>query len=202
MTEAAFEEFADSRSLRLIPAQPSEPLTPLLAHAAGAPLDPAAAGPLIDGLEATIGVIHYSGGAAVDAESDEEFAFTLVITRVPESQVMIPRLFCNCHGQHSGHHGYGLELDDEAVWTESVALEGRYRVTTSPYQDPVPVRELLEPTFIHWLAAEPPRDFSFELAYGDLVGSIEEPAPNVERLTDLWEAITHVAQRIRFEARE
>jgi hypothetical protein len=64
------------------------------------------------------------------------------------------------------------------------------------------VPDLLEPSFIHWLATDPPEDFSFELAYGDLVGSIEGAAREPERLQRLWSATAHVAGRIRDEARE
>ncbi|MGI8462456.1 MAG: hypothetical protein ACR2OC_12645 [Solirubrobacterales bacterium] len=36
----------------------------------------------------------------------------------------------------------------------------------------------VSPTFIDWLAESEPHDFSFELAYGDLVGSIEADDPD------------------------
>ena len=53
------------------------------------------------------------------------------------------------------------------------ALSERYVVSTSPFQDPNWMRQLLSPKVIDWLVTEPAEGFSFELAYGALPGSIE-----------------------------
>jgi hypothetical protein len=84
-------------------------------------------------------------------------------------------------------------------WTESAALNERYEITISPYQDVERVRRLLTPRFVEWLASEPPASFSFELVYGILVGSVDGADPSVERLAALCDATAEVAARIREE---
>jgi hypothetical protein len=175
-----------------------EALTPLLARADGLRLEPAASGALPGGGTGVIGLLRYGGGHAVGADSDLSFEFLVAITRVPESEPLIPRLFCRRRGRVESAGGMGFELDDEAVWTESEALAGRYEVATSPYQDPNWTRQLLSPDFIDWLVSAPPPSFAFELAYGDLVASID-PADPAE---DLWDATGAVAKRIRDECAE
>jgi hypothetical protein len=96
----------------------------------------------------------------------------------------------------------GFDLDDEAAWTESEALAARYDVAVSPYQDPNWVRQLLTPTFIDWLVTGPPQGFGFELAYGDLVGSIEPGDRSMTRLQQLWESTGAVARRLADECAE
>jgi hypothetical protein len=48
----------------------------------------------------------------------------------------------------------------------------------------------------------PPPEFSFELAYGTLLGSVEEDEPGAAGLAALCEATAHVAGRIRRECGE
>jgi hypothetical protein len=45
----------------------------------------------------------------------------------------------------------------------------------------------------------PPADFSFELAYGALLGSVEQDYPDAAGLTALCEATAYVTARIRRE---
>ena len=49
---------------------------------------------------------------------------------------------------------------------------------------------------------ESPADFSFELAYGSLLCSIEEDDPDEARLAALWDSSAVVAKRIADESRE
>jgi hypothetical protein len=96
----------------------------------------------------------------------------------------------------------GFELDDEDAWTESEALAARYDVAISPYQDLNWIRQLLSPKFIDWLVNVPPESFAFELAYGDLAGSVEVGDGSVARLEAVWDATATVAQRIAEECAE
>ena len=48
----------------------------------------------------------------------------------------------------------------------------------SPFQDDNWLRQLFSPTFIDWLGESSPGDFSFELAYGSLLCSVESDDPD------------------------
>jgi hypothetical protein len=200
--EETFERFAAGHRLAGASGHVVEPLTPLLARAEGIALSPAAAGEIIPGRPAVIGLLRYGGGHAVGAQSDVDFEFLVAITSVLEAEAVCPRLFCRRRGRAESVGGMGFELDDEAAWTESEALAARYDVAVSPYQDPNWVRQLLAPTFIDWLVTGPPAGFAFELAYGDLVGSIEAGDGSAERLDELWHATGSVARRIAEECAE
>jgi hypothetical protein len=200
--DESFERFAAAHRLDDAGGHVVAALTPLLARAEGLKLEPAVRGELAGGEEAVLGLLRYGGGHAVGASSDRSFEFLVAITRAPESEPLIPRLFCRRRGRIESIGGMGFELDDEQAWTESEALAARYEVATSPYQDPNWTRQLLSPDFIDWLVTEPPSSFAFELAYGDLACSVEVGGGEVGDLEALWKTTGHVARRIRDECAE
>ena len=197
-----FRELADARGLADTAGYTVEPLTPLLALADGRTLDPALRGELPGGGDGVVGRLSFDDAHAEDAKGGRSFEFLVVITRVPESAPLVPRLFCRRRGRADTNFGMGFELDGEALWTESVALSERYEVATSPYQDENWMRQLFAPAFIDWLVTHPPKSFAFELAYGDLVGSVEVGNSSAEHLAALWDATGAVAKRIRDECDE
>ena len=94
----------------------------------------------------------------------------------------MPRLFCIRSGRSTrDDEFYGFEARHSKLWTESTALNERYTISTSPYQDPNWMRQLFSPALVDYLATKPPADFSFELAYGILLGSVEERRPRRRR---------------------
>jgi hypothetical protein len=199
--EAAFHSFGIERRLVEASGHEVEPLTPLLARADGLELRPALRGEL-DGTPALIGRLRYGGGHAAGAESDAVFEFVVAITRIAESAAVAPRLFVRARGRVESVGGMGMSLDAERLWTESVALRARYEVATSPYQDRNWMLQLFSPQFIDWLVTEPDPGFAFELAYGDLVGSMPAAGLGPGELTALWECTEEVARRIRRECAE
>jgi hypothetical protein len=64
------------------------------------------------------------------------------------------------------------------------------------------MRQLYSPSFIDYLAHVEPADFSFELAYGALLGSVEEDDPGPAGLAALCDATAKVAARIAEECDE
>jgi hypothetical protein len=169
------------------------PVTPLLVKGGG--FSPALRGSLIDGIEGVIARHHYrtDGGG---------FTFNVVFARLPESQPLAPRLICQRKGRWTDTTHYGFEIRNSRLWTESEALNERFKVTVSPFQDDNWLRQLFAPTFVDWLGAAPPGDLSFELAYGSLLCSIEEDEPDASDLEALWDSAATVAKRIRDESRE
>jgi hypothetical protein len=185
----AYGELADRRRLAPTAGFAPGPVTPLLTK--GGAIDPALRGPLTDGVEGVIGRYAYG-----------RFDYNVVFARVPESQPFVPRLVCERRGRITDDTHYGFEVRNSRLWTESAKLNERFKVTVSPFQDDNWLRQLFSPTFIDWLGESAPGDFSFELAYGSLLCSVEEGNPDLAGLEALWDAGANVATRIHDESRE
>jgi hypothetical protein len=193
--QAAYEELAAARGLEPVPSFAAGPLTPLLVEAGGGSLQPAARGRLADRVEGVVGHLAY--------RRNKTFRFNVALTEVPGSTAFAPRVFCIRRGRSTrDDEFYGFEARDSKLWTESTALNERYKVSTSPYQEPNWLRQLFSPSFVDWLASVPPSDFSFELAYGALLASVEDDDPGAAGLAALCDATAHVATRIREECEE
>jgi hypothetical protein len=191
--EDSYRAFASARGLEPTDGYFPGPVTPLLAK--GGEFDPALRGALVDGVEAVIARDHYrtEGGG---------FTFNVVFASIRESQPFVPRLICERKGRWTDTTHYGFEIRNSRLWTESEVLNERFKVTVSPFQDDNWLRQLFVPTFIDWLGMRSPKDFSFELAYGSLLCSIEDDDPGADGLEALWDASAEVAKRIREESRE
>src|SRR5262249_28005440 len=171
------------------------PLTPLLVESSSCVIQPAVRGRFSGAAEGVAGQLAYT--------RNKTFRFNVALTDVPASTAFAPRVFCIRRGRSTrDDEFYGFEARDSKLWTESAALSERYIVSTSPFQDQNWLRQLFAPGLIDWLATEPPDDFSFELAYGALLGSIEEDDPSSAQLEALCDATGHVAERIRNECEE
>jgi hypothetical protein len=174
------------------------PLTPLLAK--GGRFDFAHRGRLPGGLEGVLARYRYGPASADGAESPYHHA--VVYAEVPESQPFVTRLVCERKGRVTEIARHGMEPRNTRLWTESERLNGRYEIKVSPYQDDNWMRQLFAPTFIDWLAHEPPSDFSFELAYGSLLCALERDEPDEPGLNALCRVSSAVARRIREESLE
>lgn len=193
--ESSYGELAVARGLEPLPAAAPGPLTPLLVEAEGAPLRPALRGELGEGVEGVVGHLAYT--------RNRTFRFNVALAEVPAATAFAPRVFCIRRGRRTrDDEFYGFGPRHSKLWTESTALNERYAVTTSPYQDPIWLRQLFSPSFIDWLRTAEPADFSFELAYGALLGSVEEDDPGPDGLAALCDATARVATRIREECEE
>jgi hypothetical protein len=184
----AYESFAKARGLVAADGFAPGPVTPLLAK--GGRLGSSYSGQLTEGVPGMI------------ARYEAALTFNVVYAPVLESRAFIPRLVCERKGRVTDTTQYGFEIRSSRVWTESVRLNERFKVTTSPFQDDNWMLQLFSPTFIDWLGQQSPGDFSFEVAYGSLLCSIEENDPDEGRLAALWDASAVVAKRILEESRE
>jgi hypothetical protein len=192
---SAYSELAASRALEQLSGFSPGPLTPLLVEAKGQPLGPALRGPLRDGVDGVVGQLAY--------RRNKTFRFQVALTQVPAATAFAPRVFCIRRGRSTrDDEFYGFEARHSKLWTESTALNERYEVSTSPYQDPNWLRQLFSPSFVDWLGTKPPADFSFELAYGALLGSVEADDPGTDGLAALCDATARVATRLREECEE
>jgi hypothetical protein len=191
----AYSSFAASNGLEAPGAIAVGPLTPLLAESKHCRIEPAARGTLPGGAEGIVGHLAYTRNKA--------FHFGVVLTEVPESTAFAPRVFCVRKGRSTrDDEFYGFEARHTKLWTESIALNQRYAVSTSPFQDPNWLRQLFSPSFVDYLAAEPPGDFSFELCYGAVLCSFEGEEVDDRRLDSLCRAASMVTERISSECTE
>jgi hypothetical protein len=187
--QSSYEAFAPARGLTPATGFSPGPVTPLLTK--GGRLSPAFRGDLRPGIDGVIA--HYEYG---------RFEYNVVFAQIPGSQPYVPRLSCDRKGRITDDTHYGFEVRSSRLWTESEKLNERFKVAVSPFQDDNWLRQLFIPTFIDWLGERSPGDFSFELAYGSLLCSVEEDDPDEAGLEELWEAGATVANRIRDESSE
>jgi len=193
--DATFSAFAAARGLEPVPALGLGALTPLLVESKHCQVEPAARGRLGGEVDGVVGHLAYT--------RNKTFRFNVALVEVPASTGFVPRLFCIRNGRRTrDDEFYGFEARHSRLWTESTVLNKRYTVSISPYQDPNWMRQLFSPALVDYLATEPPADFSFELAYGALLGSVEDDDPGADGLLALCEATAHVAERIARECGE
>jgi hypothetical protein len=193
--EATFSSFASAHGLEALGTAAPGPLTPLLFESKHCQLEPAARGALPGGANGVVGHLAY--------KRNKKFRFSVALSEVPAATAFAPRLFCIRKGRVTrDDEFYGFEARISKLWTESIALNERYVVTTSPFQDPNWLRQLFSPAFVDWLSTEPPGDFSFELCYGTVLGSVEQDYPDEADLEALCSATSKVAERIRSECAE
>ncbi|HEX5713949.1 MAG TPA: hypothetical protein VFX85_11600 [Solirubrobacterales bacterium] len=192
---ATYAAFAAERGLEPVPALGLGALTPLLVESKHCQVEPAARGRLGGEVDGVVGHLAY--------KRNRTFRFNVALAEVPGSTQFVPRLFCVRKGRSTrDDEFYGFEARYSKLWTESTALNQRYTISTSPYQDPNWMRQLFSPALVDYLASAPPADFSFELAYGALLGSVEDDDPGPDGLAALCEATARVAERVAQECGE
>ncbi len=155
----ALSSFAAAQGLQAVPSVDAGALTPLLVESGAGRIAPAARGQLADGVSGALGQLIYT--------RNKKFHFAVALTEVPASTPFVPRLFCVRTGRRTrDDEYYGFEPRFSKLWTESTALNERFHISTSPYQDQNWLRQLFSPAFVDWIASKAPPGFSFELAYG------------------------------------
>ena len=192
---ATYAAFAAERGLEPLPGLGLGALTPLLVESKHCQLEPAVRGRLGGDVDGVVGHLAY--------KRNQTSRFNVALVEVPGSTALAPRVFGVRQGRSTrDDEFYGFEARHSKLWTESTGLNQRYVISTSPYQDPNWLRQLFSPGLVDYLATQPPADFSFELAYGALLGSVEDDDPGPDGLAALCEATVRVAERIAQECAE
>src|SRR3982751_3316304 len=126
---ATFSAFAAERGLEPLPALGLGALTPLLVESKHCQVSPAARGRPSGEVDGVVGHLAYS--------RNKTFRFNVALVEVHGSAALAPRLFCIRRGRSPrDDEFYGFEARQSKLWTESTALNERYAISTSPYQDP------------------------------------------------------------------
>ena len=154
--DATYSAFAAAHGLEQLQQLQAGPRTPLLFESKHCQIEPAARGTLPGGASGVVGHLAY--------QRNKKFRFSVAVAEVPVATGFAPRVFCVRRGRKTrDDEFYGFEARYSKLWTESIDLNERFAVSTSPFQDENWMRQLFSPVFIDWLATETPGDFSFEL---------------------------------------
>lgn len=223
--DAAYEELSAQPGFEPMPRVALDPLTPLLAAAqSGVEIDwstdlptdaesvflePTLRAKLDEESELVVGHLAYTAkvtlpGTLFDWTRKSSHRFDLAMTEIPAAAKFVPRLLCIRRGRRIRPNpivSSGFVPRHSQRWVESTALNQRYEITISPYQDLEWMRRLFTPSFVDWLASEAPASFSFELVFGTLFGSVDGDDPSAAALAALYDATARVAARIREECR-
>lgn len=158
-------------------------------------------GRLPGGLYGTLA--HYDYVASFADGRHEGREHTIVLARVPEALGFLSALLCHRRdapidpsGAFSDDQPHGWEIDPGRE-----ALRRRYRIRAGTKRGEQRARELLSPSFAHWLADEVPEGFAFELVGGALCVSVPGHLDDADSLDRLSGLASRVAERMRVAAR-
>jgi hypothetical protein len=203
--DAFFAKYAGERGMTLMSSDRARlpTTTPLLRGGDERYAERLLEGPLGDGNEGLLANYTYeeqdSDGTAV-----ARHPYTLAYLLVPESVPVAPELFVR---PRSGPESWDGVEDAFAgprtrIRLESGEVERRYEIFASEMQDQVRLRRLFSPSFVVWLAEQPPAGFGFELFGGKLCSFVPGHAADAASLDGLAAAAVGVATRLRDEALE
>lgn len=206
MEVGAMQSYAAQRGLSFAPTGTLPATTPLLTAGSRRETQDVMTGKLPGGIEGTLA--HYTFYIRRQASDNRTryvpYPQTVVLTQLPESAIFVKHLTVHGEGPLRTATMFGVDFssDVDVVEFESTALGKRFQIKTSETQDHVWLRELFSPTFIDWLAAKTPREFSFELVDGLLVVAVGERYTRADQLDWFCGAAAFVRNRIHKEVRE
>lgn len=201
-----FRSYADARGVRWEDERGGiAPATPLLRKGDKRRTDLELHGRWPSGFEGQLAhytyteVSHDSKGRRQETDYD----FTVAMAEVPEVAPYLKEL--------SAQRRSGFRFLDGAedafrsrqrVEHESEALDRRFEIFIDEHDDMNRALQVLEPSFVVWLAEHTPDDFAFECIAGTLVTAIRGHRGSAAELDELTEASFAVATRLREEASE
>lgn len=128
--------------------------------------------------------------------------FTLLLVEAPESIGFAVRVLCHDRDlskldmTNPDSEREIVRMDDRAVKLESEQFLRRYALFTDNDQDENSVWRLFAPSLIHWLSAEAPEDFSFELQDGALCCFVPGTLTDPDRIDAFCEAAGRVLEDV------
>ncbi|MBN8868766.1 MAG: hypothetical protein J0H66_02685 [Solirubrobacterales bacterium] len=197
--DAFYDYYCQSHGLTRSESPAIAELTPLLRKGDKSNTDEVFTGQLIEGVEGDVVLYTYTE-VHRDSDGDEtetNYPFTLIHVEMPE----IVQHMASLQVELSGFRFLdGLEDKFrgslERVTLESEAFDKRFEVFVDKGQDPVWVRRLFSPSFIVWLAENPPKSFAFELENGHLVAYVSKHMDDTAGLERVTEVGAYVAARL------
>jgi hypothetical protein len=203
--EDFFRAYADGRGLNRLGKGLLPPGTPLLRRGDDRYAHQIMRGALPGGLEGTLALYTYEETHR-DSDGDRQttyYHFTVVLADVPESAVHVGELYCQRRvGFRFLDSAEDVFRTRERITLESEALDQRCEIFAGRGEDPNWIRQLFQPSFVHWLGDEAPDGIAFELVAGLLCVNVKGHLDSAADLDRMSEAAAAIAQRVREESLE
>ncbi|MGK2954304.1 MAG: hypothetical protein ACSLFI_01350 [Solirubrobacterales bacterium] len=149
---------------------------------------------------------HYVFEDVAGKDENERVIFheySVVVIEVPEVGERLNEFYCEVRSGMDNDRAADYPLPGtERFSLESTALAKRYDMRVGIGEDEILLRRVFAPSFIVWLAEQPPDRFGFELCDGMLCCFVPRLLDTAEGLDGLVEAATVVAERLAGEVRE
>jgi hypothetical protein len=203
--EDFYNAYASARGLTRAGRGSLPPVTPLLRRGDDRYAEQQFGGALPGGEPGVLA--HYTYEEThTDSEGDRQttyYHFTVGICDVPESAYRTAELYCQRRVGFRFLDGFeDVFRRKQRVEVESVDMDKRFETFADADTDPNWLRQLFSPSFIVWLAENPPEGFAFELVAGGLVTNVKGHLDSAEELDAFAQATCAVAKRIREESAE
>jgi hypothetical protein len=201
-----FNAYANSHSLQLQDGRSSiPPLTPLLRRGDNRYATRQLRGTLPGGENGTLAHYTYEE-KTTDSNGNQQtsyFKFTLMMCEVPEMAPFLEELYFQRRvGFRFLDGAEDVFRKRQRVEQESDAVDKKFEIFCGQNDDMNRARQVLEPTFLVWLADHSPEAFAFECVAGALVCNVKGHKKSATDLDTFCEGASAVAKRLREEANE
>lgn len=203
--EAFYEAYAEERGLARQDRGELPALTPLLQRGAARYAERSMSGVLPGGGEGVLAHYTYEEHtAAGDAETvSDRHPYTVVLHSLPGVSARLGALLCEPRAAVDPTRArMAAARGLRPLALESVALDLRYRVLYGSGDDELWLKRLFVPSFIVWLAEEPPPGFGFECMEGELCVYVPGHYDSSAGLDALCRCASVVGRRLAEEAAE
>jgi len=201
-----FRSYAQGHSLQLQDGRSQVPaVTPLLRRGDNRYTTKQLRGTLPGGENGTLAHYTYEEKTR-DSDGNQQtsyFKFTLVMCEVPEMAPFLEELYFQRRvGFRFLDGAEDVFRKRQRVEQESEVVDKKFEIFCGQKDDMNRARQVLEPSFLVWLADHSPEAFAFECVAGALVCNVKGHKKSASELDVFCEGASAVAKRLREEARE
>jgi hypothetical protein len=201
-----FRSYAQGHSLQLQDGRSQvPPVTPLLRRGDNRYTTKQLRGTLPGGENGTLAHYTYEEKTR-DSDGNQQtsyFKFTLVMCEVPEMAPFLEELYFQRRAGFRFLDGAeDVFRKRQRVEQESEAVDKKFEIFCGQNDDMNRARQVLEPSFLVWLADHSPEAFAFECIAGALVCNVKGHKKSASDLDAFCEGASAVAKRLREEAKE
>jgi hypothetical protein len=201
-----FNSYAQSHSLQLQDGRSQiPPVTPLLRRGDNRYATRQLRGTLPGGENGTLAHYTYEEKSR-DSDGNEQtsyFKFTVMMCEVSEMAPFLEEIYFQRRvGFRFLDGAEDVFRKRQRVEQESEAVDQKFEIFCGQNDDMNRARQVLEPSFLVWLADHSPKAFAFECVAGALVCNVKGHKKSAAELDVFCEGASAVAKRLREEANE